>query len=661
MQTKAIEILRLGRAYNYNLNPDFKYIALCGSRPAVEFSVTSDQADFNSRLSQMRYTASGQSRAEAIGFFQKLAGEIFAAMKPFSDDDVNAENWLHVPLVLTPKELSQIPFELALTPNAADQRPLLLNPQKRITLTREVRQEAVRRFAWPARPRILYAWANPNETVPFREHQQALINVIKSLVPPMPGSAEPVADLAKMITILPTASLSSIAKEVKAAEKNPYTHIHLLAHGFKKRNEETDVVSFGIVLHDAADEKKACYATGEELATALLGTGSEPPAIVSLMTCDSGNQGNVLSATGSIAHELHNAGIPCIFASQFPLTVPGSIKLVDVLYTQLIAEAADPREALYFTREALYRSDAGNDTHDWASLVAYVHLPDDIGLQLEDVKLKMLIAAMKAAAAWTDHVFSFHHEIAPTKIACVYDDVMQRLNKATAGLLQCVKDGCSTLATPALQAEHFGLLGSGYKRIAEHHFRMAKTVTDEGEKANGFVKADAALKKAIDCYFKGFGVHPSNHWNAMQYLSLKAVTEGTLRTEAAMVAMTQFMAEKTERESNGKNKAWAWGTLVEFYLLQPITGTDVSAGTENGAWQTAKEYVSKILKSQLSDQSKLEVIDSTSRQLERYMTWWPEQYTGSFPAALETMAATLYSDFAAGKAAIQTPAPSANG
>src|SRR6185369_3772851 len=103
------------------------------------------------------------------------------------------------------------------------------------------------------------------------------------------------------------------------------------------------------------------------------------PAVVTVASCDSGNVGSVVAPGASIAHQLHEAGIPLVLASQFPLSVRGSAIMTETVYTRLL-RGEDPRVLVHDLRQVLHVSCP--DTHDWASVVAYAALPADIDKQV---------------------------------------------------------------------------------------------------------------------------------------------------------------------------------------------------------------------------------------------------------------------------------------
>lgn len=641
MHTVTIEILRTGTPSNYNLSGDTRYIALCGTHPPVNFSIDCDQYTFNNNIRHLRYDSKETERKLSLRFFEDLITGILEKIKPLQEESNKngKDDWLHLRLVMTPKELAQLPFELALTPAGfpgEHSQPFLLNEMRRTTLTREIRQVNNNHYEWPAQPRILFAWADPDEDVPHDDHLNALREIIKPLARPIRDNAEPVHDLAPLITPLPQASLRSINNAIKKAiaDGNPYTHIHVLAHGIKVTDINGE--EFKLALHKNSNNDEPDYANGKELALAIRemsDTSVSLPAVVSLMTCDSSNAGSMILPTGSLAHELHESGIPCVFASQFPLSKPGSVKLVATLYAQLLLQGSDPREALYNTRQALNN----NKLHDWASLVAHVRFPEDIDQQLEDRRLRSLLSSMKTTNAWTDHVLKYRKKISPGKLKAVFSDIRARLEYSIHGLLKkCTDDGGSKLSTAALKCEHLGLLGSAYKRQAEHFFCLQNLEPDTAAEMTSL--SIAALEKARDFYYRGFQAEPSSHWNAMQYLSLKAVLSGSLSDDSTIWTIIRYMAEKDElMPKYPEDKDWAWGTLAELYLLQPLTvPADQLAATIAVAKEKAKGYISKMAAS-----SPNAVKDSTARQLERYIHWWPVMLPGTYRKELKEMAVEI--------------------
>ncbi len=250
---------------------------------------------------------------------------------------------------------------------------------------------------WPYKPRILFAWAQPDPdmTVPYQEHLAILESIVSPLAKPDKNIPDPQLCIEEFLTVLPDASLESIRNKIQEAiaKQVPYTHIHILAHRGQKL--VYSMQEFGLILCKDGKKETIQKADGKTLSKAIVPANQNYfPAVVSLSVCDSGHVGNTILPTGSLVYQLHNSGIPCIFASQFPLTQQGSVKLVKTLYDQLI-NACDPRMALYETRIVLKKE----PNHDWASLVAYARFPEDIDEQLQAANLKMLFNLMKVTNA----------------------------------------------------------------------------------------------------------------------------------------------------------------------------------------------------------------------------------------------------------------------
>ena len=632
MKSLIIGIARTGKPHNYVLNEDTKYISMCGNKPEVSFSIGCEQDQFIKAVAGLRYDdADPDASAGPISFFQNLTTQIFQDLKYLKIEE-NDFSPLHIRLVTTPFELAQIPFEFTLTPpNIAGetQIPLLAHPERKITLTREIRQESEARYVWPYQPRILFAWAQPDPemTVPYEDHLNVLKAIVSPLAKPQKDVPDPTPDIAGLITELPNASVDSIKMKIQegVAKEKPYTHLHILAHGGQKL--VYGVTEFRLVLCKDGNKDEAQKVSGESLANAIVPVDKKSiPTVVSLCVCDSGNVGNTIFPTGSLIYQLHNAGVPCVFASQFPLTQPGSVQLVKTLYHQLI-NACDPRMALYETRIELKKA----SNHDWASLVAYARFPEDINEQLQAANLKMLFNSMKITNAWVDHAFKFLEKIEPGNREPILLDLENRLTQSIEELSKFLNPENkreSNLANALLQAEHFGLLGSGYKRKAEYLFRLVEF--NPARKTDLVNRSIEAVNKAKEFYNCGLEANPTSHWTAMQYLSLKAISEGILEDESEIWYVTKRMAERDEKKSsNEEDRIWAWGTLAELFLLKPLTiGGKSKAEEISSAIAISKNYIKRMAG---ADKKYNSAKESTIRQFERYINWWPKLFQDTYP------------------------------
>ena len=219
--------------------------------------------------------------------------------------------------------------------------------------------------------------------------------------------------------MLNNASLEDIRQ---ACANGQYTHVHILAHG--KPYEHAGDLRYGLALC-APGSRAEDIVEGRQLAQALrtvhLGEGARShPNVVTLATCDSGNVGSVLVPGGSIAHDLHAFGIPWVVASQFPLTMAGSVTLTEVLYQRLL-RGDDPRGIQH---EIRHRLNTGSRTdHDWASLVVYATIPSDFAEAVEAFRDRQTRALIDVALGKAEAMISAG--IPPATIEQIYADVRQ--------------------------------------------------------------------------------------------------------------------------------------------------------------------------------------------------------------------------------------------
>lgn len=633
MNTLIIGIARTGQANNFVLNEDTPYISMCGAKPEISFRMSFGQDAFLEMMNELRYKDADPSSANtAINFFQEHTTELF---KKFKYVDLKKEDAspLHIRLVTTPLELAQIPFEFALTPAAGEEtQSLFANPGRPIILTREIRRENDLTYTWPYKPRILFAWAAPaGSTVPHDEHYAALKAVVAPLAPPRKDIADPEPDTDNLLTELPNASVEAIKAAInKASEDNkPYTHINILAHG--GADFKNGVLQFRLLLcrHNSNDAKKT---EGEVLAAALIPEKKEnTPAIVSLMACDGGNTGNTIFPSGSLVYQLHKQGIPCAYASQFPLTQPGSVIAVKKLYEQLL-NGCDPRIALYEARLALKKE----PYHDWASLIAYARFPENINEQLKTTKLKMAFGSMKTTTAWVDHVLKQLDTITPEKKESIFATLEEKLDNSIKELSDFFAEtgNDKILSDTKDLVENQGLLGSAYKRKAEYLFKLASIKT-ENEKELKALSLEA-LKQSANAYYRGFDANPASHWNAMQHLSLAAILD--IAVDKDIWIVVKFMALKEEQNADEYNKVWSWGTLAELFMLYPALAPNAAPEDTTAAREMAKKYIMLMAD---KDAGYNQHKESTARQLERYINWFPQIITSATVQQLKQSALEL--------------------
>src|SRR5262245_5289327 len=511
-----LELLRSGPAHNQLLSPLTPYLALCGADGPVTVNMPFEHAQLLSRLQRLRYSIDGdvgQSQrqaelrelGEALG---RVMSQVPALLSEISNARSERSELVHVRLSVAAYELALIPFELVIGPDGypGSGSPLFLQSIAPITLTREIRRGRPLPVYWDRQPRILFAFASPDQlpAVPAQPHLEALRRAIEPWVKWRDTQEGRISEVMKHITVLPNASLRKVRQ---ACSETEYTHVHILAHGelIGGRGQ------YGLALCDDREGATVDLVDGEALATALtardsMGGARFRPTVVTLATCDSGAVESVVTAGGSIAHALSAGGIPWVIASQFPLWMRASSVAAEVLYRGLL-RGDDPRWVLYTLRQRL-RTDV-TATHDWASIVAYAVVPWDFERHVEDFRNRQI----------------------RQRIEIRFDEADQRLLARWAGAAQATEDAeldaldeairrereqwrgaLPAKALPRERAERLGLSAASEKRIGDQH-RSRKD-----EKAAG-----AAYAKALDFYRAALEADPVNHWVVTQYLSMLAV------------------------------------------------------------------------------------------------------------------------------------------
>lgn len=572
--------------------------------PVRECRMQLDQDEFLDQIAALRYREEADARVAALQKVGAVATE-FLGSDTLSDIDRGISP-VQLDLVVNPLELAALPFEAATDQQG---RPLFISSERPVVLTRRLRFGfASAGTRWPARPRVLYAWAAPNGVgaVPSEDHEKALRAALEPWIPAEdgPGGAAQPGDV---LTILPEASLSALTAACQASVDagTPFTHVHLLAHGYPV--EQAHRQRFGMALHSQDGDLDAV--TPEALVAALAPLCPHT-AVVTVATCDSANVSNTTTSKKSIAHLLHQSGFPIVVASQLPLTVAGSTRMLETFYTaQLRGE--DVRLALHRARVALYENQQAMG-HDWASLVGYVRLPEGYAEHLQDVRLEAVLASLRTIQARSDKLV-----VDGSQDAALFD-VVSRLLQGRIEDLERFLTHSSKAGRPDTLKENLGLLGSAQKRLAELCWARGRL----GETGHWQPLMRAALRAAHDWYRKGFEGNLSNHWAAVQYLSLEAVLEGRIANPGhwhAAVAAAEI-----------GDDVWNLGSLSELHLLAPLAGQVRQPNAARNALEQMRERV----RAQASDPFPLE---STARQLRRYVDWWTTA-NGFFPGATDLAA-----------------------
>lgn len=637
IQQVKLEFLRPGPAHNQLLSPLTPYIALCGDEGPVTVQMPFEHRQLLMRLRRLRYEsaknpaldeqrqAEVRDMGEAIG---KVFSQVPALLSALGDAGGETGKLVHLSLSLSGFELGLIPFELAVSMDGfpGSGSPLFLQTRTPISITREIRRGSPLPIKWNRPPRILFAFAEPeNLIVPAQAHLNALRLAIESWVKIKdPGKAtERVEEVKKILTILPNATLKQIREACAVTE---YTHVHILAHGAPLENSGDR--RYGVALCNELD-RNADIVDGERLAMTLTardasGNVKNCPTLVTLATCDSGNIESVLTPGGSIAHELHAAGIPWVIASQFPLWMRASAIAAEVLYKRLL-NGADPRWVIYELRQRLRTDSPG--THDWASIVAYATIPGDFEQQVDEFRDKQVRAKLDIQFDRIDELVGANAEIEqPASVQSGCDKEVELLCKSIRAELKAWRDEPRATASPKLKAERFGMSAASEKRIGIAYLLLADSKTiDSSEKQNWKKDGKKAYEAARDFYLAALEIEPQNHWVITQYLSIMATP--VLADDLAFKALSikngawwtaaRQVAEWQLNKTAGESRVWALATLAELALLGMAYG-----GKSYGHKQAKEEIIRHCLEMRALLGSDAFPIFSTQRQFKRYIKHW---------------------------------------
>lgn len=660
ISTISLEFLRHGPAHNQLLSPLTQYLGLCGNYGANTVRVPYEHQEFLSLLESLRYNDGGRNDVQRRQLdLNKTAEEmarIFASvpglLSTLGQTPEGEVTVIHLDLILSASELAMLPFELAKVPPGCaggEGNRLLLQTLLPICLTRRVRSVSNENLVWPDKPKLLFIFAQPRYmSVPVRQHTRALLKAINPWIPAFnpkkPGDRE--RKTSEILTILPNATIDQI--ETACAE-NIYTHVHILAHGME--NQNLPGRPYGLALHHRRNKSKIDVVSGERLASALrpLQRKDTPgvsddlstvfPAVVTVAACDSGHVGTVVYNNGaSLAHALHQAGIPFVVASQFPLSKAGSVHVADLLYGRMLW-GEDPRITLQHLRSRLHALSA--ETHDWASLVTYAAIPDNLEFQLKDVQYVQAKNAIDTAMAQIDQTIDDMERFGDpnNNHESEVEQDMQSLINQLYLLVQRVDNAAQKMPTTGeYETEGAGMLASTAKRKAEAYWRVSLNSSNADWQEDFSRRSLHNLQKALEYYDQAYrenmresiGVvrkRRSLHWVMGQYLSLRAVmSEPLLRDHwgAAMIS-TQVDLE----EARGEAMVWPHGTLAELYLILLAYDPEQTQVNPEQAREKCMDHIESLLSSTGYDSFP---IYSTRRQFKRYIHWWGH---GKFEDLLE--------------------------
>jgi hypothetical protein len=480
-------------------------------------------------------------------------------------------------------------------------------------ITREVRFDGSRVQPWPrAHVRVLFAWASSeHDTVPVDDHLAALSQALRPWTPPRTGEVppgEPIEDFDTIIQVLPEATLDQI---LEATTEVAFTHIHILAHGVAEGSELTG--AFALVLR--SPDGGFDHVSGARLAAALRPTATAHrghcPSVVTLASCDAGGTRGPIVPGASIAQALHASGIPLVVGSQFPLTKTGSVLLTHKLYTSLLA-GEHPVLATHRAREALYARMHTN--HDWASMVVYARLPNDLDEQLPSIRaarsFERLRVLQRRARRTTDKLLYPHapsdRTLTPEE-ASELDEVLLQLRDVADQVARQAHDlEQAPVARAETRAEAWGLVASAHKRVAELTWARARV---KGLHPTEEIDHRLRMRAARDAYERVTETAPTQHWATVQAAVCEFLLEGELTPETIRrLAVARWFAEQDQDVHPS-----GLSSLCELELLDVEHGGD--PGRRAAVW--LESFQRRV-------EPRSVEWESTMQQVDRYHQWWAD-------------------------------------
>ncbi len=606
MRSEMMEFLRFGSNASV-LEQGREYLAVSGAKPVRKCSTSYGHADYFDDFGKLRYSDS-VSEQERTAALVRLAAE---ATQMLGSPHFGVEP-TQVDLVISAAELWLLPFEAA---NDGTGVPLFTQREKPLVLTRRIRGEFKERApSWSPVPRIALISASPKwagPSVPLTQHKDAIRASLKAWVEPLEGY-EGVADDRKVLHILEHATPEDVRDLFQKAKDKPFTHVHILAHGMTKANTRNPLKSqMGFAL--ATKEERPMDA--DFLVEALSAQGMLPQ-VVTLAVCDGASQANTVVPYESLAQRLHLAGVPIVVGSQLPLTFEGSVLLAKEFYKHMGGK--DVREVLHGTRVALYEERERLHSHDWMSMVSYVQLPEGYSNHLRRMRLEACLGKLKVAQGWADQV---------AKCGPTSQHVFLQVKESLQERIDELKDFLGATSTrqnsnDPLYQENAGLLGSAYKRLAE-----LLEVQRRRDPNVPVTEIRDALQQSHKAYRGGYETNLSHHWTGVQWLSLEAVLSGVIEKPGCWYAAMQAAQLDAERP----DEHWAWGSIAELWLLA------ICATKEDG-YEQAKQALTIFKQRVAKSKDEAFAIESTRRQMNRYVTWWTK-VNGFFPQAAADLSA----------------------
>ena len=576
MRTIRLELLRHGPPHNQLLSPLTDYLALCENHPAASLQIPFEHAEFMLRLRGLQYrdgsTETGMALEDMARPMTRVLSSVPGLIRELAEHAGDASPLFHLRLILSANELALLPFEMADAPPGfvGAGQSLLLQSQAPVCITREVRRVSVddQTYGDLLPPRILFIASSVAGGIPLEAHVIALRQVIEPWMRFYLSDRDPryVEErrerVAEHLTIVPQASIRDI--ETLCATGR-YTHVHILAHGMPLR--KGDDRRYGLALHHPSQPSVVDMVDGARLAKALrspLGgyaAGFSRPSVVTLAACDAGAVGSVVGAGASIAHALHEDGVPLVVASQFPLSFAGSVIMARELYEGFLI-GRDPRSMLVNLRRQMRTQAVG---HDWASLVTYASFPPSLDRQLRQFQIRQAHRRLEAAFHHADRML-FEEGMSSSRMA-IRPPTDTELVEQRARLERDSTSLENLLSESEADSVHLGLLASAEKRRAQLLWRM-KSAAEMSRRSYKDEARESLFKSRM--YYRRAFEKDRQPWALVQALTLSAVLSngtGAGRIGKDEWDLARILSQEELKSADRQRVAWANANLAELYLL----------------------------------------------------------------------------------------------
>lgn len=610
INTVSVEFIRKGPPHNQLLSPLTDYFGITGTSGAGTVSMPFEQAAFNRLIADLRYPddveedqSLRQASLRTLG--EHLGGVLnqVPGLPGLFSDVQDPTQVINLRFVLSAAELALLPFELAKLPSGtgkSSEEFLALSSAARVCITRKARWISNDGLCWSGveTPRVLFIVGLDITPELAARHRQALENALR----PWDGEIMELSPHSKDESLRPT------VQGIGAALKKGCQFVHILAHGAETQTTET--VQTGLLLPgEDVDEGDASFdvLTGDRFVCLLRALPSEidRPSCIVIASCDSAMGGDLMVPGGAFGLRVHEANIPLVVASQFPLTTASSVLLTEGFYADVFW-GEHPLEVLARNRSMLYARFA--DTHDWASIVAYDGLPADMEEQLLSIRYS------RSKACFARALRTVGQFLAPVGEGGATVEHRPSEDAVTRALEDAEKALASVPAEPRYDSECLGLRASHQKHLSELAYRQGQ-----------FQQAHAHLDKALMYYRQGarrflaadtVQLHATFHWFHTQAVCLSCLLHGGYGAQGNDTEwhMAAYSAQ-VELESS-EAPFWAHSTLAELWFLRLLQ----EQSQQIAEFEAKAKHHVKELGDLVGPEH--EAATNTARQFRRYADTW---------------------------------------